>query len=322
MKKHLKYLAVDIFLITIACLLLVFTFSCKKKQTEPAETGTISYASMQDFYNQNGVPKQTFTINAVNGGTFVSAKGTTVNIPANAFKDSAGNLISGIINFEFKDIYKKSDMVLSDKATNCDIGAMKSAGEFYLNGTYKNILFASTKTITVTQPSNQPYDANMEALIIIRSDTAQFVMWNAPCGSFTCGASIAYYAPNYLYYIHSGTFSSGPITPRWFNTDNPYAFSAYSQTTLSIINPDASFETDVFIIFKTINSVLQIYNSNGYSYSYAPIGLQATIVAAGIKDGKLQTSIIPITISPNQSVTLNYKYMSTDDFVTALKALD
>ncbi len=311
-----------LFFFGIFILVTITFYSCKKKQTEPVEGSSEYYSSMKDFYIKNGVTKQTFTINAVNGGSFVSVKGTTVNIPANAFKDSVGNLITGVINFEFKDIYKKSDMVLSDMPTNCDIGAMKSAGEFYLNA-YNNVTSViATKTITVIQPSNGPFDSGMQALAVIRPDTAQKIIWNAPCGAFSCATGTAYYAPNYHYYIYSGAFSTDPAYLHWFNTDNPDAFSAYPQTTLTVINSDISIQADVFLIFSTVNSALQIYNSTGYKYLYAPVGLKASIVAAGLKDGKLCASIIPITISSNQTVTLDLKLMNTFDFVNALKALD
>lgn len=300
----------------------ILIFSCKKEQDPPSTDGAVTYSTLQDFYFKNGVKKETFTIDAVNGGTFVSVKGTKVNIPANAFKDTTGNFINGPINFDFKDIYKKSDMLLSAMPTNCIYGAMKSGGEFYLKANYNNIFISNTKTLTISQPLTEAPHPNMQSLIIWRPDTAKYVMWDGTCGSFSCNTGLVYSAPNYLYYIYSGYFTSGSASPKWFNTDDPWYFSSYPQSTLTIINPEQTLKPDVFMIFKTVNSVVQIYNTNGYSYSFAPIGLQATIVSAAIKDGKLFTSFVPITISANQTVTLNFKLTRTEDFVSALRALD
>lgn len=86
--------------LTMIGVTLILGFSsCKKEQNQPSTEGTVTYSSMQDFYSKNGVKKETFQLDATNGGSFVSVKGTTVNIPPNAFKDSANNVLTGMINF-------------------------------------------------------------------------------------------------------------------------------------------------------------------------------------------------------------------------------
>ena len=308
-------------------LLVTITFySCKKKQTEPIEGVSIYYSSMQDFIDKNGVKKETFTIDAAIGGSFISVKGTTVNIPANAFKDSVGNVITGIINFEFKDIYKKSEMILSDMATNCDTGPMLSAGEFFLKASQNNLKFVSTKTITILQPTPGLISANMGPFYLKPDSTNQTNWdWFGSPGSFPLPyGGLNYSAQTYAYSIFPNYFSSSgnPNPTHWYNTDDPYAFSSYPQTTLTIINPDNSFQPFVYLIFNSVNSAVRVYNTGGYFYNFAPVGLQATVFAIAIKDNKLYSSIIPITISSGQIITLNLKLNSTADLTTSLKALD
>ena len=310
------------FIILLPVFFLAF-LSCKKISNPPTVYAeTTSYNSMSEFYSQNGVKTETFSINSTLGGSFVSLKGTTVAIPANAFKDSIGNVINGIIKFSFKDIYDKSDMIISDMPTNSDLGAMKSAGEFYLDASYNNYLITSVKTLTISQPSNKPFDAGMQSLTILRTDTAKFVTWTTSCGPMPCGFSITYSAPSYQYYIYSNYFSSSPMGFHWFNTDNLTYFSAFTQTTLSIINTDTAFDPDVFLVFSSENAVFQVYNSNGYTYAFAPVGLTVNIVAVGLKNGILMTEITPLVISPNQTHTLNLKASNITQFTTALKGLN
>ena len=85
-----------------------------------------------DFFEKNGVQMQTHTIDATAGGTFTSPQGTVVTIPANAFVTGGGAPITGNVNIEFKDIYKKSDMLLSNMSTQTATGPLKSAGEFFI----------------------------------------------------------------------------------------------------------------------------------------------------------------------------------------------
>ncbi len=69
--------------------------------------------------------------------------------------------------------------------------------------------------------------------------------------------------------------------------------------------------------------MIHVY-SNGlnFPYYYAPVGLECTLVAIGVKNGKLYSSFVPLTISSNQSVNFALSAITTDDFVNSLKALD
>src|SRR4249919_1283250 len=98
-------------LILFSCIVLFI--SCSKDKTYNAGNGNADhYTSMQDFYNDNGVKPQFFTVNAASGGSFTSLKGSVVTIPSYAFINSSGDTITGNVTIEFKDIYTKSDMLL------------------------------------------------------------------------------------------------------------------------------------------------------------------------------------------------------------------
>ena len=61
---------------------------------------------------------------------------------------------------------------------------------------------------------------------------------------------------------------------------------------------------------------------NEFPYSYAPKGLECTLVALGVKDGKTYSAFVPITIGDNQTVNFTLSETTTDDFKAQLADLD
>lgn len=308
-----------LFLVPFIALLVTF---CKKdKVTEPSPEPTVqdNYASLNEFYAKNGVPLQTFTINAGEGGTYVSAEGTTVNIPANTFTPASAN-----ITIEFKDIYKKSDMLLSKVATNLsNKRPLKSAGEFFIKALNNNTAIAIENTatgISVLQPikQKQPVDTGMRAFIgAVGADSTQNLSWYQP------DPAIALLNSNTNYIFSLYKFSSPLSSGTWCNSDNSGYFSAYPQTVLTLHPNQALPNTDMFLVFKNINSMVHVYSSGtNFKYNFAPVGLECTVVALGVRNGKLQSCFIPIVISSGQTVNFDLKETTTDDFKAALKALD
>jgi hypothetical protein len=111
----------------------------------------------------------------------------------------------------------------------------------------------------------------------------------------------------------------------WCNSDNSAYFSAYPQTVLTI-HPTVDANTygmDMFLVFKNINSMIHLYSDGtNYPYYYAPVGLEATVVATGLKDGKLYSSFTDITISANQTVNVGLTETNEESFKTKLRALN
>jgi hypothetical protein len=308
------------------CFLILFILtviiSCKKDKKEPAAdppvtpattpANTDNYSSLKDFYSKNGVKSQTFTINAASGGSFVSTQGTTVNIPAGCL-GATGN-----VTVQFKDIYKKSDMLLSDMSTKMFNGApLLSGGEFFIkaasNGTPVQI--TNSLSINITQPKSPPDTVSMQAFWAWPDSTSNSYSWaNNVNATVLCNAS------NYVFNLYS--FNSPLDSGSWCNSDNPNYFAAYPQTTLTV-HPNQPGGMDVFLVFKNLRSMVHIYQHSGsFPYYYAPLGLQATVVAIGVTNGKLYSSFTPITIGNNQTVNFTLTETTTDNFKAAMQALD
>ncbi|MGZ3866614.1 MAG: hypothetical protein ACXVC6_12345 [Bacteroidia bacterium] len=346
------------FIIHLILFVLLFT-SCKKDNhlllaktnSSPQPVSTATYSSVDDFYNKNGVPIQSFTIDAAIGGSYTSPQGSVINIPPNAFVSLSGAPVTGIVTVLFKDIYKKSDMLLTHRTTNFWTTAMsgsplKSSGEFSLKAMQGNsvIEIAAGRKLTVSLPSINTggIDTSNKQMPYIYG-----VPWNCglPLGGMpqigcsfsswnsTTVDTISVSGNNYDYnlYKFSDTATDTNNCGFWFNGDNSSFFSSYLQTGLSIAANDTvyKYNTQVFLIFKGISTVVQINNfwnalqPQVFFYGYAPIGLQCTIVAFGIRNGNLYSYFSPLTtITANQSINFSLHPTNTSAFIAQLQTLN
>jgi hypothetical protein len=303
----------------------VFFVGCKKENSNSSTSEGIT--SLTGFYQKNATQSQSFSISAATGGSFTTSQATVVNIPANVFADSLGQMPAGDVTIMFKDVYKKSDMLLSNAPTMTVGGRpLKSGGEFFISvkSNNKTMLLANgNHPITIQQPLHgAASDAGMQAFTGAGANNGDVVNWTLQDSQAV--NKVVGDANSYIYSLYQ--FNSPAASGTWCNSDNASFFSAYAQTNLNIHgNYDASFKgVDVFVVFKSINCVLHVYKGSGtdYPYAYAPVGLPATIVAVGCKNGNLYSSFTPITISANQTVNFDLEPTTSNAFKTALTALD
>jgi hypothetical protein len=319
--------------IVCAAIIAIITilFGCEKKATpQPSPSpsspsgNSDSYSSMADFFAKNGVAMQSYTINAGTGGSFTTPQGTVVTIPANAFMNGSYHLITGNVTINFKDIYKKSDMLLSNMPTNMVNGApLKSAGEFFIKAVHGNDTVQLTQKITIKQPFNSlPADTMMKPFV---QNNGVFIAgqgWVPADTLATVSRDLS--LSDYVFSLYS--LQSPVDSGTWCNSDNSYFFSAFPQTSLTLQETDSvsKYNTYVFLVFKGLNSMVHVYNGSGntFPYAYAPQGLDCTVVAVGVKGGTVYSSFTPITIGSNQTVNFSMSATTTADFEAALAALN
>ena len=317
-------------LIKLICIVaIVAIVSCKKKDTTPVSTPTPTptvtdnYSSIADFFSKNNIAMQTYSISATTGGSFTTPQGTVVTIPPNAFLTQSFTGVSGNVTIQFKDLYKKSDMFLSNMPPMLSYGApLKSGGEFFIKVIQNNaaLILNTGASITVAQPAalTGGLDTlNIQQPFIVQQDTfgTGWAAWQAD--------SVFYTTSDYIFGLYN--FNSPIDSGSWCNSDNSSYFSAYPQTTLTLHPNDSLsvYQTTSFLMFSNLSSMVHVYdNGTNFPYYYAPQGLQCTLVAIGVKGGKLYSSFVPITISANQTVNFSLSETTTDAFKTALKALN
>src|SRR5262245_15024912 len=97
------------FLLTFCTVLF---WSCEKNEVEmethPEELGP--YQSLADFYNQNDVDAQIFTIDPQQSATITSSNGLEIMIPGNSLYDTAGQHPFDSVTVILKEIYTLKDM--------------------------------------------------------------------------------------------------------------------------------------------------------------------------------------------------------------------
>ncbi len=308
MKNSLLFLSV----------LSAFFFSCKKASpinNAEINTETLApdnFSSLNDFFEKNGVPLSTFTIIAEKGGTYVSTKGTSITIPPNTFSPA-----SATITIEFKDIYSKSDFLLSGMpAVQMDGSPLISGGQFYLRALNNNLPISSNNNaITVTQPSNKP-DKSMVPYMAIKDTTG--------------GSKANYYwtsrtTPDYSLLVTANSYISSFFvnkTLNWYNTDHPYYSSMVS---LTVVPNEISDYMQSYMVFKNENSsaaIFQYYSTKHFICYNAPKHSECTIVTFMVKNNKIFASFKPVKLDTNQVVNAELVETNSLKFKADLKALD
>lgn len=305
--------------------------ACEKDRVDEIPTtpkNDDNYSSLAEFYAEFAPKMQTHTISATTGGSFTTAQGTVVTIPANAFETQNGGSVTGSVTIEFKDIYKKSDMLLANKPTMMIWGApIKSGGEFFIRAKQgANVLrLASGKRIEVFQPlaGGLAVDTAMLPMVGANDTIGQGGQLENDGWIIENGDTIDFTASGYIFNLYQ--FTSPIDSGSWCNSDNPSFFYNYSQTLLTLhpLDSISVYNTDVFLVFHSVNSMVHVYNNNGdFPYYYAPVGLQCTAVAIGLKNGKLYSAFVPITITSNLTVNFSLSETTSTQFITSLEALN
>ncbi|HNW99641.1 MAG TPA: hypothetical protein PKK00_14640 [Bacteroidales bacterium] len=313
--------------IIIIVLIGITSYTCKKDTLDINDTNDVntdvSYSNVQDFFNHNGVQSEYFTFNNAVGGTFTSVKGSQIIITPNTFVHVGDSAVTGNVTLEFKDVYNKSDMVLTDISTeNYAYQVMSSAGMFFIRvkQNSETLDIAPGKKINVIQPSNTLEVDSAMAPFVAGQDSFANVWF--PSANDT----IAYTASGYIYSMYN--FSNPIDSGTWCNSDNPSYFANYTQTTFTAEPTDdpTQYGTQVFLLFTDINGMVHVYmnytTTYNFPYYYAPLGANCTLIAIGVKDEKLYYAKKDITITQNMTTTFSLTETTTNDFINLLKTLN
>jgi hypothetical protein len=299
---------------------VLFISSCTNDDLLPLpkyEPST-SYHSVADFHEKHGVPIHTYQFNAASGGTFSTPKGTIVEIPANAFLNSTGQPISGLVKLEIRDIYAKSDMVLSNVTTMSEEMPLVSGGEAWFRITQNGQAVWLNNANPVTVKMRQLFGGTPMDLYTGENDaTGDGVNWVATGSPVQNGTfpDTAYFQ----FLLNEAIFEE--VGGNWVNCDHPFA--NYTSTVLHL-TLDGEYESShAYLLVDLSNTCVSLSrNSNQIDYHYAPLGYAAHVVVIGIKGEKVFTAIEPITISENQTIQISPQETTVEEFKQLLQTLD
>lgn len=286
-------------LIAIALIIVPILSACDtKKENKPPKI--IAPSTPAEFFSKNGAKDTTKQITVGSGKVKVQfPQGTTLTFADNSLLKADGTAFSGQAKVIVREIRSKADMIFSNVLTVSNGAPLVSGGMFKLD----------VKTATGDELKINPaigVGAQVPAVgPINKEDKMQkFVEANCPAGTeINCdhskpaeGDSDVNWQPAGGKFSIDNTTTPGSYIfsvfgKGWFNCDFFYRNPAPKTTLHVSFDPINDANTILFMIPKSINTVISLYTKDGpnarKSYIKSlPIGLEAELVALTFNDGK------------------------------------
>lgn len=307
---------------SITALLLLTFFSCKKDEDNPqsnlnfGDDIVIPRGKVNDYVASRKAEDQSFKVSASSTETFTTKAGTKITVPANAFKKLNGDQATGEIEVKVVEIFKKSDMMKSNRPTMSDGKVLISGGEFSFAAyttAGDSLLLDDGMSLTVEAPMNPNTETGMTLFAGEIDQDDQFNWEQLTIDSVRV--------------INQGNYVFDTDTLGWINIDKFYN----TTTTTITINLGTGFTTEkalTYIIFNNINSILSPSNYNGtigensYEQSLMPLGDDITIICLAEKLGKLYLAELDATVSADATYDLSFNEMTSEEIDDVLESFD
>jgi hypothetical protein len=280
----------------------------------------INKMTLDNFFNETTTSSlQTFSLNTSNGGTIKGGKGSNFSFRPLSFVDLNGNLIRGDIKLQVLEVLTPADMILNNAPTMSNDLPLESGGAFYIKATYNNagaklapgnFLKIDLVTPSASLPGMRVFSGYVQ-------DTTRSVNWvvnNSPGNTVTRDSSRNNNGIDTMPKLFSDSLN-------WINCDRFVNEPKIHCNFLPENNPDED-STAVFVQFTGRNSVTRIYQdaNNGFG-SPVLIAGPATIVGICIKDQKLYTSIISVSLQGGKSFALKFAEDTKEQLKSKLQSL-
>jgi len=279
--------------------------------------------SIEKLFKQTQKTSQIFIINAQQENTIKTTGSTVIKIAPNSFLDKNGEVVKGDVEFEVKEMYSKSDMILSNAHTVSNDMVLKSGGELFL-GAEKNgqpLVLANNKPISLEMPAE---DKEPMQLFNGKPDR-NTVNWNLANNQEVSPVLNTNSPTGYSYNFTANNMN-------WLNCDKFMPRTA--QNTKINVRFDKQFDTTntaVFIVYRDQNTVTKFDGFSTYDgttrmlpqqslfetkwYS-VPAGTNVNIVAISEINGQYYSNI-QSTIIQKDHVMDMMMYPTTLDEIKA-----
>jgi len=306
--------------ITKQLFLLVFAilFFCSCKVEEAS-----NFTSLENFYASQLNPEQ-FNFSSDNDIVFTGAQGTKVTIPKSAFPDENSN-----IQIFFREIMKKSDLILTGLSTNTyGENWLESGGTFFLHLRQSNgVNLLLEDNITLEFPISENI-SNINDMSVWTGDRERlFSEEETTAADFGTWRNVS--ANNENNFVRADSLANEYfMTTRDFNWINcDYVFNSdqdLTRVTANFTNSDLkSANVNFNIVLKNINSVLRLNSLNDPHRSFPiPEGEEAFLVGMGVQDEKLFYYLEPFIISKGLHFDIELEETSEANLKEKLKVLD
>ena len=272
---------------------------------------------------ENKVSQQTFSVNREYIQTFkVSStkeivikgkKGTTVRISENSFVDKKGVNVTGEITIELVEIYTKSDMILNNIQTTSNQNLLETNGMIHIKAISKNVEVSLNKNKFYT--IEFPTQIKQKDMNLFYGDTISHnINWQQANSNFRSDYSYIENQKELKKYIFNSTEFG------WINCDR---FINQVETTDLIVNTTDTLGVNFCLVFKSINSVMNVSDRKGVIKFYnVPVGKIATLIAFKKTNKEIFYSNKTITLQKNQSVSIAMEKLTDAEFKDRIKQFD
>lgn len=306
MTKSIKFLLLASFCSTL------FFIGCKKDPI--VNKDPLPYNNLKEFFQTKAAKKQTFSIDPATTQTITGTKGTKITFYANSFEDAQGNLVTGQVDFELKEIYAKGDMIWSERMTMASNGQLlESGGEFFMKATSagQEVFLNRNYEMQVPISSATSNPSAMELFVATESDTT----WT-PADS-TAWVGIDSSNQNYTVYFDSLS---------WINCD--YFYGQGGNQTTVVVEPSLGgvslTNVSAYLVFNNINAVAQLWyngSTNNFSIVNMPVGQSATIVLIGMNGTDFYLGTQTITITNNTPIVVPVSSVTETQLISTIDNL-
>ncbi len=148
---------------------------------QPAEYNTIrladNFRDLSELYKQLDKSFQKFNLPSNRDTAITCKEGTTVKIKANSFVFSkTGKPITGEINFQIKEYYKTSDILLANLTTTSNADILETGGMIYIEATSKGEKCELKNGVTIE--IGFPYETEKDNMQLFNGSwTANKINW-------------------------------------------------------------------------------------------------------------------------------------------------
>ncbi|MCC6910666.1 MAG: hypothetical protein IT224_01425 [Flavobacteriales bacterium] len=267
---------------------------------------------------------QTFTVNATTGGVISGNDGVQVLFGPGAFRNSAGQVVSGPIEVKLVEALSIGDMIWFNKQTvgndNGTMRLLRSGGEIRVTASQgQEQLVLGPQGMRVNMPTEQP-DPNM-GVFLADGMTEENMIWTLAdtIAIDTVGTSwTGEVGPTPFYY---------QFTAPSFNWINCDYFRDYPNTSFLEATTPSSISSDstmVWMAFPSENAVMNAFDwqpNTFRSSQVIPVGMSVIIVALARDGSDYSSAFTTVTAAPGLSVPLTFQPPTWADLETALDGL-
>jgi hypothetical protein len=304
-----------------AILLFLSSFliiSCSDTEDKTVVVGNTISSTLKNLFSQNTSDLiQTFQMSAAdNSIVFTSTRGVTLTIYRSCLRKN--NLsVTGIVDFEFIEIFDRGTMLVTNKPTLGMVGTEKhlltSGGEFYINATQGGDQLALTCSMFLNVPTSITggTDINMTGFSGEEDANGNIIWSNSTSNEFWASNLSPGAAETYNTFV--GKFG-------WFNCDKFISFpNGSTKITAYVPQEYGNGKSLIFLAVKNFP------NSLGQTSGTYPIGLECSLVFVAENNGSIKYAIKQnIVLAANHQATFESSEMATAttaEMVTIINAL-